>query len=95
MSTKATLRILKMRFVRGFIAQLFIHTNWGDNFMLISRRSQGLVVGCVHSHLQSVGVTGHFEGGIAIQREVAGSSETFRVICTTSTSDIEHGEQGR
>ena len=95
MSTQATLRILKMRFVREFITQLFIHANRGDNFMLIPRRSQGLIVGCVHSHLQSVGVTGHFEGGIAIQREVAGSSETFRVIYTTSTSDIEHSEQGR
>jgi len=78
--------------MHGFVAQLSIHANRGDTLVLW--RFRGLVVGCMDGHLQSVGVTWHFEGGNAIQREVTSSEEAFQTIYATNTSDIEGGEQG-
>ena len=48
----------------------------------------------VDGHLQSVGVTRHFEGGIVIQPEMTNSLEAFQTIYSTSTSKTEEGEQG-
>jgi len=79
--------------MRRFVAQLSFHANRGNTLRLVLWRFRGLVVGCMDGHLQSVGVTRHFEGGIAIQREMTNFLGAFQTIYATSTSKIEDGEQ--